>query len=135
MTSSEAIVIVKGTPISHQSKSNSKLIWKEKVAQESRTKIPHPLSNDDIKIRITVYYNGIPTFDIDNISKPICDALNGIAYEDDSQIQDRIARKRSLNSSYRIKGIKPELAVAMAEGDDFVSIEISIIGEEIEVLA
>ena len=32
--------------------------------------------------------------DIDNIEKIICDALNGIAYRDDSQVTDSYVRKR-----------------------------------------
>ena len=88
------------------------------------------MQGERITIRITAYYNGVPTYDSDNISKPIVDALKGIAYVDDSQVIDRIARKRALGGAYRIKGVPPELAVAIAEGDDFVSIEINELSRE-----
>ena len=41
---------------------------------------------------------------------------------------------RSLDGAYRIKGIPPEVAVAMCEGEDFVWIEISKVGREVENL-
>ena len=31
--------------------------------------------------------------DFDNVTKAVCDALNGVAYDDDSQIVDAMARK------------------------------------------
>jgi len=127
-------VIVKGTPRSIRSSSRSRTTWKNKVANEARKKFSRPLTDNDLRIKITIFYNGIPTFDADNVSKPICDALCGIAYNDDSQIIERIVRMRSLDGAYRIKGIPPEVAVAMCEGEDFVWIEISKVGREVENL-
>jgi hypothetical protein len=73
---------------------------------------------------MTFFYRTLPDFDTDNISKPICDALNGIVYHDDHQLGERHARRRDINGSYQIQGIDPELAAAIGDGDDFVYIEI-----------
>jgi crossover junction endodeoxyribonuclease RusA len=99
---------------------NGRPPWPPQLARSLRP----PLNHNNIRIRITFYFNILPDFDTDNMSKPICDALIGVAYSDDSQLCERIARRKDINGSYRIRGINPELAVAIAEGNDFVFIEI-----------
>jgi Holliday junction resolvase RusA-like endonuclease len=42
--------------------------------------------------------HGESTMDIDNIPKPISDALQGLVYLDDEQVTDVLCRKRNLNS-------------------------------------
>lgn len=126
---------MKGIPKSIQSSSRSLSDWKNRVATVARCVFTLPLTADNVKVQITVYHNRLPTFDTDNVSKPIVDALNHIAYNDDKQVKDRTVRKRDLNGSYRIKGVPPELAVALAEGEDFVCIEVKILSkEEVETL-
>jgi len=127
-------MIVKGIPVSIQSSSRSKNAWKSKVANEARAKFTTPLVDNDLKVRITIFYNGVPTYDSNNMSKPICDAMCGIAYNDDRQIMEQTIRMKSLDGSYKIKGVPLELAVAMCEGADFVWIEISKVGSEVENL-
>jgi crossover junction endodeoxyribonuclease RusA len=116
--------VVKGRPVSVQSSSGSRANWTTRVRTAAAAKCSVPLDGNDLRIRTTFFYNTLPDFDTDNISKPICDALNGVVYQDDHQLGDRLVRRRDINGSYRIKGIDPELAVAIAEGDDFVYIEV-----------
>jgi len=116
--------VVKGRPYSVQASAARLNAWKKTVADAARPKFPIPLDRNDVRIKITFFYNTLPDFDTDNVSKPICDALNGIAYADDHQLGERIARRRDINGSYRIRGVSPKLAVAIAEGEDFVFIEI-----------
>jgi len=94
------------------------------VAAAAGPKCPEPLTSNDLRIKVTFYYNVLPDFDSDNISKPICDALNGIAYRDDHQLADRIVKRRDMGKPYVFRGIDPELAVAIAEGEEFVYVEI-----------
>jgi len=116
--------IVKGRPASVQSSHANKANWSAKVAAAAQLKCPAPLVGDGLRIRITFYYDALPDFDSDNISKPICDALNGIAYADDHQLADRVARRRDMGKPYVFRGVDPELAVAIAEGEEFVYVEI-----------
>ena len=117
-----------------QSSTASKNAWKQTVAAAARAKCAAPLADQDLRITITIFYNQLPDFDTENISKPICDALNQIVYEDDHQLADRTVRRRDINSSFRIRGIDPELAVAIVEGDDFVYIVVDRVGSEAEQL-
>jgi crossover junction endodeoxyribonuclease RusA len=116
--------IVKGRPASVQSSGPNKAAWSAKVAAAAKLKCHVPLGGNGLRIKITFYYNVLPDFDSDNISKPICDALNGIAYTDDHQLADRVARRRDMGMPYVFRGIDPELAAAIAEGDEFVYVEI-----------
>lgn len=104
------------------------------MAAAAGPKFSTPLNDNNLRIRITFYYNTLPDFDTDNVSKPICDALIGVAYSDDNQLSVRIARRLNINGSYRIRGINPELAVAIAEGNDFVFVEIDQVEPDEESL-
>ena len=41
--------------------------------------------------------------DIDNLPKPISDALKGLVYLDDEQVTDIVCRKRNLNRELRVE--------------------------------
>ncbi len=112
--------VIKDRPVSVQASGASRTAWKTKVAAIAGPKCAAPIDHNNLRITITFYYNTLPDFDTDNMSKPICDALIGIAYIDDNQLSERTARRKDINGSYRIRGINPELAVAIAKGDDFV---------------
>lgn len=90
-----------------------------------------PLEDTDLRIVITVFCDGRPDFDIDNISKPICDCLKDIVYLDDSQLMERNARIRDLNVSFDIEGADKATAIAIAEGEEFVTIKIERLEEEV----
>ncbi len=104
------------------------------MADAARRHFGSPLSDEDLGITITFFYNSMPDFDTDNVSKPICDALEGVAYHDDHQLMERQVRRRDINGSFHIKGVDPAIAVAIAEGEEFVAIEVRKIGSEVERL-
>lgn len=125
--------IVVGKPISHQTKDRKRLqTWKSKVrdAAIARWKEEKPLG-DLLRVTITHYYDvepgheeGVP--DSDNIVKPVRDALNGVIYVDDYQITDFVSRRRSLNASFRVKGMSPVLAEGFCKGEEFLHVKIEI---------
>ncbi len=57
-----------------------------------------------LKIHITYYHDRAP-LDVDNMIKPIQDALNGIVYVDDKQLTDTHGHLRDLNGAYRVRGL------------------------------
>lgn len=126
--------VVKGRPISSQNTGPAKRDWQKKISDVAKLLFLSPLADSDLVLRVTVFHNRIPEFDIDNVSKPISDALGGVVYHDDRQLTDRYARRRSLDGAYRIKGVRPQLATAMAEGEEFVYIEIYKLGDKVENL-
>src|SRR5437762_12427655 len=59
-----------------------------------------------IMLTITYFYDSV-SMDVDNIPKPISDALKGLVYLDDEQVTDILCRKRNLNSDLRIENPCP----------------------------
>jgi len=84
------------------------------------------MQGNNLKIGIYVYYNGLPTFDNDNVMKPICDALEGICYNDDHQLSANYIERRPLKGyAGSISNPTTELLDAISQGKDFVYIELS----------
>jgi len=77
-------------------------------------------------IRLMIFYNGLPTFDNDNVLKPICDALKGICYADDHQLSKHYVERIPLEGyAGQIENPSSELLEAISKREDFVYIEIS----------
>ncbi|WP_421654875.1 RusA family crossover junction endodeoxyribonuclease [Leptothermofonsia sp. ETS-13] len=123
--------VVIGKPISHQTKDRKRLqAWKTVVRStaEACWKSGAPIGAP-VRVVITHYYeaepggeSGVP--DSDNIVKPVRDALNGLIYVDDYQVTDFVSRRRSLNGSFRVKGMSPILAEGFCSGQEFLHIRI-----------
>lgn len=60
--------------------------------------------------------------DVDNIPKPIADALKELVYLDDNQITDVLCRKRDLNTDFRVENPSALLAEGLARGTQFLHI-------------
>lgn len=74
-----------------------------------------------IMLTITYFYEGESAIGIDNIPKPILDALKGLIYLDDAQVTDILCRK-SLNSDLRIENPSSVLAEGPSRGNEFLHI-------------
>jgi len=116
---------IKGPPVSHQTRNRVRLQqWKTDVATAATAAwtvaaaVAHPVS-----VTITYYYEGSSP-DVDNIIKPIQDALIGIVFVDDDQVSDVKSRKRSIDGSFRIRGVSAVVLEAFGEGDDFLHIKV-----------
>ena len=48
---------------------------------------------EPVMVTITYIFDDTP-LDVDNVSKPILDALEGVVFEDDAQVFDLLCRKR-----------------------------------------
>lgn len=98
--------------------------YKASVRREASRKILRPVQGS-LYIRVLYYFSDPKSrVDGDNLLKIICDALKGIAYQDDSQIDDHRVIRRGLNSGTKIIDIaRPSLIDYIAKGD-FVIIEL-----------
>src|SRR5277367_6140702 len=88
--------IVLGTPVSLQAKRRESLEeWKARVIEASRAVLPEGHFATDDPLAITLYYfpGSEMQGDIDNIVKPILDALQRHIYLDDRQIQRILVQK------------------------------------------
>lgn len=117
---------IKGPPISHQAKSASRRRWQAAVAAAAVAKVQqgNTPTTDDVAIYITYYFEG-DTPDVDNIIKPIQDALIGIVYVDDAQVVRAVSSKTRIDGSFTIRGASAELLLAFANRDAFVHIQVT----------
>jgi Holliday junction resolvase RusA-like endonuclease len=76
--------VVLGPPVSNQSAGPNLTTWRVTVAGEARLKWPNPTLPGELKAIIINFYAGNkPSVDVDNLSKPILDAMQMIVYDDD----------------------------------------------------
>jgi crossover junction endodeoxyribonuclease RusA len=107
--------LVKGMPVSVQAKRpKSKIEWQQRVRDASSTVIPSPHFASDDGISVTMYFLPADAMqgDIDNIIKPIIDALKGHIYIDDQQVERIVIQKFEPSSGYRF--VQPSAMLAEA---------------------
>lgn len=63
--------------------------------------------------------------DIDNMSKPILDALKKVVIVDDAFVVQLIARRTHLRSGLVFRDVTPELAEGLSGSGDFVLVRIN----------
>ena len=110
--------LVKGTPVSLQAKRpEARLQWKERVKGASSEALPEGHFANDDGIAITLYYlpDGQMQGDIDNIIKPILDALNAHIYMDDTQVERVVVQKFEPGNIFNFKKPSQKLAAALEE--------------------
>ena len=119
-------ITVKGPPLSQQASSSSRKKWKARVEQAAQEKLPNgsaPVAQD-VAISIVYYFEG-DTPDVDNVIKPIQDALVGVVYVDDSQVIKAECAKVSIDGSFTIRGASATLLQAFSDKDPFVHVRVT----------
>jgi len=121
--------IVAGTPVSLQAKRPaSRDAWRQLARTASRASLPDFFFASDKRLAVTIYYFPLERMrgDIDNIVKPILDALSHHIYMDDEQIERLVVQKFESGNAFEfarpstklaeaIKGPTPVLFVRLSE--------------------
>jgi Holliday junction resolvase RusA-like endonuclease len=76
-----------------------------------------------VMLQITYFYDSV-AIDVDNIVKPIQDAIIGLAYLDDDQVTDVLVRKRSLSGNFRVENMTSTLAEGFTRRNEFLHIVV-----------
>ena len=76
-----------------------------------------------VMVTIIYFYNDVP-MDVDNIPKPILDALKGLVYRDASQITDLFCRKRELTDMLQVESESQILNNYVRRGAHFLYISV-----------
>ena len=116
--------IVEGPPVSHQTKNRQRLLsWKRKVTNAAKELIAGNTTptNEQVTFKMTYYYDNYSP-DVDNIIKPVQDALTGTVYIDDEQIVETLSRKRNINGAYKIRGASRVIIEGFIKGKDFLHV-------------
>lgn len=117
---------VLGRPASQQSRRRERVReWRAQVRDEAERRwndgdAPH---DGTAAVTLTYFYDEMP-MDVDNIPKPVLDALIGLVYHNDSQVTDILCRKRKLDPRLSIPKRSPILRLALDHGSEFLHVVI-----------
>jgi len=95
---------VEGHPQSLQANRKGLERYKERIRNAAGNVVPHPTKSKRIDIEIFFRAERPLRADVDNIIKPILDALKGIVYLDDSQVRSVRATALPSDDAYSISG-------------------------------
>ena len=76
-----------------------------------------------VNLEITHFYIDAQ-LDVDNLLKPIMDALKGVIFLDDRQVTDLLCRKRNLRLVLHVENPSSVLARALRRGNDFLYVAV-----------
>ncbi len=119
-------LVIAGAPVSQQTRrSQRRTDWIQTVQQVARrewgTEPPHPGA---VAVTITYFFDG-GSPDVDNIPKPVLDALKGIVYDDDGQVSDLLCRKRDLGEELLIQNPSATLLRSLADHQPLLHISVT----------
>jgi crossover junction endodeoxyribonuclease RusA len=120
---------VAASPISSQGSAASKQRWKTSIEAAARARIRETIELlllDGRTISVTIYYFPEEPMqgDIDNIVKPILDALNRVAYMDDNDIERILVQKFEPGAAWTFANPSGQLAATLEVGRPAVYIRI-----------
>ena|SRR5438105_1924821 len=117
---------VEGPPVSHQSKNKLALgTWKALVRAEAAKAWPQAPMKGVLKCTIMNFFEGPNApLDDDNMVKPIRDAMNGVVYDDDSQIRHSAHAQTSIDGSFPIRRVSKVILNAFHTGKPFVYVRV-----------
>lgn len=121
---------IPGPPVSQQARRPERIReWREQVkaAANQFWQDAAPVAGF-VMVTVIYFHDGKP-FDVDNIPKPILDALKGLVFGDDNQIADLICRKRNLDNLPRLLSGSAVLNRAIDNGGQFLHIAVEVAPE------
>ena len=109
---------IRGVPVSLGGSTKSKTQWRTTVAEIARQRQRETDELgflDDRALAVTIYYFPAAPMegDIDNIVKPILDALKGIAYGDDGVVERVVSQKFEPQYGWAFAAPSHQLAAAL----------------------
>jgi hypothetical protein len=119
--------VVRGTAISLQASSRSRQAWKETVRVAGATVVPGGSWALTDRVAVTIYYfpDGEMNGDIDNIVKPILDAMIPFVYLDDGQVERVVVQRFEPDRIFRFSAPSSALVDALAVEGSRVYIRVS----------
>jgi crossover junction endodeoxyribonuclease RusA len=117
--------VVPGPPVSNQSPGPNLNTWRATVDAEARKRWTNSVLSSNLKVILINFHVGNkPSVDIDNMSKPIFDAMQGIVYEDDRQIRQAEISYVPINVPLVFVDASMIVVMAVQAGNQFVYVRI-----------
>ena len=119
-------LILEQAPVSSQTRRRQRFHeWQQDLERAARlvwdTEAPVAVP---VSVTITYFFDDTPV-DVDNIPKPILDALKGLVFQDDSQVYDLLCRKRNRADNLRIEGPSQGLLAALDNSKQVLHIKVT----------
>ena len=87
--------------------------------------IKAPFEANDIEVRLDYFHTGNRRVDMDNISKLVLDALNGVAYGDDLQVRIQASRAHRVDEVAWIGREVFDIVKPLEELDEYLVVRVS----------
>jgi crossover junction endodeoxyribonuclease RusA len=116
--------VIEGPPVSQQTRRRvRRRVWIEEIRQAIIARWPagEAPTLGPIQVSMTYVFSGAAV-DLDNLAKPVLDALKGLVYLDDGQVTDIAMRKRDMARDLRTSTPSPVLLSAFERGEEFLHI-------------
>ncbi len=119
--------IVEGTAISLQASRATKTAWKKTVKAAGAVVIPGGSWALTDRVAVTIYYfpEGEMTGDVDNIVKPILDAMARFIYVDDQQVERVVVQKFEPDNIFTFSSPSDTLVAALGKEGPAVYIRVT----------
>ena len=119
-------LIMEQAPVSSQTRRRQRFHeWRQDLARAARlvwgTEDPVAIP---VSVTITYFFDDTPV-DVDNLPKPILDALKGLVFRDDSQVYDLFCRKRNRADNLRIERPSQGLLDALDNSRQVLHIKVT----------
>ena len=121
-------MIMEQAPVSSQTRRRHRFHeWRQDLESAARqiwgldTPVTHP-----IMVTITYFFDDTPV-DVDNIPKPVLDALKGLVFRDDSQVYDLLCRKRDRADNLRFDRPPRNLIHALNNSRQVIHVKVAAI--------
>jgi Holliday junction resolvase RusA-like endonuclease len=119
-------IVFHGPPVSQQTRRRARRrAWINQLREAVSDRWPadEPPALGPISVTITHVYAEVAV-DLDNLAKPVLDALKGLVYLDDGQVTDIAMRKRDMARDLRILAPSPVVLDAFGRGGEFLHIRV-----------
>ena len=118
--------LIDGPPVSQQARRRDRVRqWRAEVRNIAQAEWgAQPPVDYPLRVSITYFYENV-SFDVDNIPKPVLDALKGMVYVDDSQISDLLCRKRDLTHNLQFLNPSPDLLMHLVDSRHVLHVAVS----------
>jgi crossover junction endodeoxyribonuclease RusA len=118
--------VIDGPPVSQQTRRRHRYReWIERIRGFAEAAWPTgaPPLTGPLEVTILYFFEGAAT-DVDNVIKPIHDAMTGLVYGDDMEVSDSVARRRDLLGQFTIQNLTPTLTEGLSREREFLYVAV-----------
>lgn len=116
---------IAGPPVSQQACRAERIEeWRDAVKEAANQLWLGAPPVESIVMVTVIYFHDGRRFDVDNIPKPILDALRKVVFSDDNQVTDLVCRKLNLDDLPRVVSGSEVLNKAIDNGGQFLHIVV-----------